>query len=1308
MSTTKGLPGRLVLARKPKDVDFNSFPDTPKEVADSYFNDFLQLGVSPSKLRYVGIHGVLANMFPAVDYEQGVSVEYVNYRLGEPQYSREACIEHSLDYSVPIYAKFRVLSYKDGSVNSIMEDEVELGLLPMMGEDGTFIKNGSPWIVISQIVRSPGVYFEDSNVRLVPKIGRWLTFEVATNRKGIDGVLFRVDNNRLPLPVTTLLYALGLSMHEIVSRFFMSFDTWHISYSKSNPSKFRVKDDTGRVVDRLALLDRVVLECDNDVLLPTDLINDTAMDLIVDNQVRTIKTIKTEDIPRKKPLLNTIRGQKELTQERAMLDIFKRLNRYNQKPKPEEVITGFSRLFFTDRSYSLSESGRVKLSLVLGREVRDTLDVETICDVLALLFKDNDQDQDFDMSGRRVKFVGDLFEQVFAQGVAQLRSRIYSFVSSMEHTNTASVSLSKVISPSKYITAAMRKFMNNGELVRMADQTNPLSETAHKLRLTMGGHSTGGMKANAIPVEARYIVPNQFGRISPLETPDGKNVGIDNLIAMYAKRGSDGFLHLPVNPVRNGIVHGEVKWISPYEDKTSTIVRRDQLGENGSLPNLVKATMYDKQTSTYEVRWIDKTQVDYVDAYSNTMTSMAAACVPFLEHNEGTRVAMGANMLRQAVPLQRSESPLVGTGIENHLAIVSNACITSDLDGTVYSVDGSYISIKPESGELDDITIYPLSKFQASNQNTCINYRPVVNVGDIVRQGDIIADGTCSDQGEIALGKNLRVGFMTWDGYNYEDAIIINERLVRSGDLTSVHLFTLTCDVYENDHGQEEITRDIDSLSYKERHALDEYGLPIIGATVKGGDVLVGKVSPKPENRQDPETQILHSLFDVYANPYRDSSMRVPDGKEGRIIKVDVVYGESYNGERNLEFDDLDWSSHALITRFKILRDTVFDMLVDLVKGEHSTSMGKVVSDNDVPSSGKKKWFQKLKMRDQYLNIQIRDAIEFLDDEYENARDKVKEHSDIWSDRHKNLQTEVIATVSVTIAAERKIQVGDKLSGRHGNKGVISKIVPDEDMPYDSNGNTLDVILSPLGIPSRMNAGQLLETNMGLAVKRFNDVKPNKRIKLLRKLKNESDIRITKITAESVAKRGLRISTPPFNSATEDYISQLLTLSGDDASDQIELWDGRTGRKFDRPITVGWMYLMKLHHMVDDKLHGRSTGPYDRVTQQPLRGKALNGGQRLGEMEVWAIEAYGSAYLLQEMITIKSDHPRGREEIIKEITKNGGKPPEFKEFLDGDLLYGGNSEIFKVLSSELRSLGIDINWVDPNKTKPTMRKERAR
>ena len=1317
------------------------------------YKEFLQDNVDPVDKIGKGLHAAFKSVFPIVSYSGSASLEYVSYRLAKPPFDVRECQLQSVTYAVPLRVKVRLIIHdKDSStkaIKDIKEQEVYMGEIPLMTDNGTFVINGIERVVVSQLHRSPGVFFDHDkgkthssgkllySARVIPMRGSWLDFEFDPK----DCVFVRIDRRR-KLPATVLLRALGYSSQEILEIFFDtdSFNVHEEGYSldliagrlRGETARFEILDAKGKLIveegtritarhisqiekDNLEQLDvpieyvcghvtaeEVIDEETGEIIIPCNtLITEEVLDQIREVGLASFKTIYTNDLDCGPWISDTLNVDPANNRLEALVEIY-RMMRPGEPPTKEAAENLFSNLFFSPERYDLTAVGRMKFNRRLSRveeEGEGTLSNEDIIDVLKCLINiRNGQDtvDDIDHLGnRRVRSVGEMAENAFRLGLIRVERAVKERLSLAESEGLMPQDLINA----KPVAAAVKEFFGSAQLSQFMDQNNPLSEVTHKRRVSALG--PGGLTRERAGFEVRDVHPTHYGRVCPIETPEGPNIGLINSLATYARTNEHGFLESPYLRVVDGRVTEEIEYLS-------AIVESDFIIAQASVPLDKKGNITEDLVDVRhqgEFTKAARESVNFMDVSPQQVVSVAASLIPFLEHDDANRALMGSNMQRQAVPTLRSEKPLVGTGMERIVARDSGVCVVAKRGGSVETVDAARIVIRvnddeTESGEAG-VDIYNLTKYTRSNQNTCINQQPLVKEGDNIACDDVLADGPSIDMGELALGQNCRIAFMTWNGYNFEDSILISERVVTEDRFTTIHIQELTCIARDTKLGSEEITCDIPNVGEGALSKLDESGIVYIGAEVEAGDILVGKVTPKGETQLTPEEKLLRAIFGEKASDVKDTSLRVPSSYNGTVIDVRVFTRDGIDKDQralDIERHEVEEIRRNVEEEYRIIETATFERLADSLKGKAVVAgpglkKGEKITSDYLVQLPTDDWF-KLRLESDKLNglleaadARLKERRQELDEEFEEGKAKLESGDD--------LAPGVLKIVKVYLAIKRRIQPGDKMAGRHGNKGVISVIKPVEDMPFDEDGEPIDIVLNPLGVPKRMNVGQILETHLGWAAdglgkkigKMLDDQRKVEEIReFLEKVYNQSgrtedlksftDAEI--IEMSSNLRLGVPMATKVFDGAAETEIKMMLELADLPTNGQTILYDGTTGDQFDRPVTVGLMYMLKLNHLVDDKMHARSTGSYSLVTQQPLGGKAQFGGQRFGEMEVWALEAYGAAYTLQEMLTVKSDDVHGRTRMYKNI-------------VDGDhRMEPGMPESFNVLVKEIRSLGIDI------------------
>ena len=1309
-----------------------------------------------------GFDRVFKSIFPIEDLNDKATLEYVSYRLEKPKFDTEECIQRGLTYSSALKCTLRIVVYEIDQENntkdilSAKEQEVYMGEVPMMTNSGTFITNGVQRVVVNQMHRSPGVFFDHDkgkshasgkllfNCRVIPNRGSWLDFEYDVK----DLLYFKIDRKK-KIFASTLLMALGYNKNEIVNEFYdkeqFSFDEKTNKWkTKFNPENYKAKNfseevidfKTGKVVialgDKVNFLTAKKLSNDGlkDILVSQESLygkflhkeikvsdeeegtfgigtelNDTIIKKILEANISTIEISVTNSINKGPYLLTTILNDKNNSKEEAITEIYKVL-RPGEPPTIEIATQIFNNLFFSSDRYDLSDVGRVKMNSRLNLTCSDKITILRNDDILAIIHKmldlrdGKDEVDDIDHLGnRRVRSVGELVENQARIGVYRMERAIKEKMTTLDIESAMPQDLINA----KPLTVSLKDFFASSQLSQFMDQTNPLSEITHKRRVSALG--PGGLTRERAGFEVRDVHPTHYGRICPIETPEGPNIGLINSLSTYAKINKYGFIESPYKKVKNGVVEDNVVYLSAMEETKYTIAQANtKVDKKGKI---IEELVSCRENLNFILSKPEN--IEYIDVSPKQLVSVAASLIPFLENDDANRALMGSNMMRQAVPLLKPESPLVGTGIESDVALDSGVTIVAKREGIVDKIDGKRIVIKA-TDETDftksAVDIYNLQKFKRSNQNTCINQKPLVRVGDKVRSGDIIADGPSTKLGELALGKNVTVAFMPWQGYNFEDSILISERCVTDDVFTSVHIVEYEVMARDTKLGEEDITRDIPNVNEEALKNLDESGIVYIGAEVKAGDILVGKVTPKGDSASGPEEKLLRSIFGEKAIDVTDTSLRMSRGSSGTVVDVRVFNRHGIEkDERSITIEraEIETVQQDKIVEEEILERSIKQRANQILSGSTLSKKIKDVEQGtklDLDIINKININEVFKITDGNSNNEA--TLAQLKDQYNKAKQDIQ---DRFEDKVLKIRSgddllpSVMKMVKVFVAIKRRLRPGDKMSGRHGNKGVVSKIVPVEDMPYREDGRPVDIVLNPLGVPSRMNVGQILETHLGWACKEFgeevkklvneNNKKFEKTEKIASFLKsiygNEVfDGGIDKLNKTEFRdlcenlQNGVAISTPVFDGAKEKDVSEMLKLAKLPTSGQTFLWDGRTGEMFDRPVTVGIIYMLKLHHLVEDKIHARSTGPYSLVTQQPLGGKAQLGGQRFGEMEVWALEAYGASYSLQEILTVKSDDVAGRVKVYETIVKGE------------ENFESGIPESFNVLVKEIKSLALNI------------------
>ncbi|MBW8618986.1 MAG: DNA-directed RNA polymerase subunit beta [Hyphomicrobiales bacterium] len=1326
------------------------------EVQKASYDQFLQIEEPKGGRIEEGLQAVFKSVFPISDFSGASLLEFVKFTFEPPKYDVDECRQRGMTYAAPLKVTLRLIVFDIDvdtgakSVKDIKEQDVYMGDMPLMTSNGTFIVNGTERVIVSQMHRSPGVFFDHDKgkthssgkllfaARIIPYRGSWLDIEFDAK----DIVHARIDRRR-KLPVTTLLYALGLDGEEILSTFYKTVtykrakDAWRVPF---NPDRMKgmkavndlIDADSGQVVleagkkltQRSA---RMIAEKGTKALLATDEdlygqyigedlaspktgeiyaeagdeITDKLLKSLLDAGLKEIPVLDIDHVNIGPYIRNTLAVDKNSSREEALFDIY-RVMRPGEPPTIDTAEAMFQSLFFDPERYDLSAVGRVKMNMRMELDAPDThrtLRREDIIEVVRALVELRDGRGEIDdidnLGNRRVRSVGELMENQYRLGLLRMERAIKERMSSVDIDTVMPQDLINA----KPAAAAVREFFGSSQLSQFMDQTNPLSEITHKRRLSALG--PGGLTRERAGFEVRDVHPTHYGRICPIETPEGPNIGLINSLATFARVNKYGFIESPYRKIKDGKITDEVIYMSAIEESKHYVAQANVATDGkGKLTDDLVIVRHAGDVIVVPVE-----RVDYMDVSPKQLVSVAAALIPFLENDDANRALMGSNMQRQAVPLVRSDAPFVGTGMEAIVARDSGAAIAARRAGIVDQVDATRIVIRATE-ELDPskagVDIYRLLKFQRSNQSTCINQKPLVQVGDIVKKGDILADGPSTELGELALGRNVLVAFMPWNGYNFEDSILLSERIAKEDTFTSIHIEEFEVMARDTKLGPEEITRDIPNVSEETLKNLDEAGIVYIGAEVQAGDILVGKITPKGESPMTPEEKLLRAIFGEKASDVRDTSLRVPPGVQGTIVEVRVFNRHGVDKDERaqaIEREEIERLAKDRDDELAILDRNVYTRVAELVTGKKALSG---------PKGFKKDIKIERDMLDAYPRSQwwtfavdddaVMTSLEAMRKQYDDAKKSLEQR---FLDKVEKLQRGdelppgVMKMVKVFVAVKRKIQPGDKMAGRHGNKGVVSRIVPIEDMPFLEDGTHVDIVLNPLGVPSRMNVGQILETHLGWAAAGLGK-QIGEAVDAYRKTHNEKQLRdsfakvygdhdaVKALDADNLAgmgenlRRGVPIATPVFDGAKEADIERLLEQAGLDKSGQVTLYDGRTGEPFDRKVTVGYIYMLKLHHLVDDKIHARSIGPYSLVTQQPLGGKAQFGGQRFGEMEVWALEAYGAAYTLQEMLTVKSDDVAGRTKVYESIVRGD------------DTFESGIPESFNVLVKEMRSLGLNV------------------
>ena len=1318
------------------------------------FRSFLQADVKQSERAEMGLHGAFSSVFPIVSYSGHVELQYVNYTLGRPVFDVKECQLRGLTYAAPLRVTMRLAIYdkeakKKTTPKAVKEQEVYMGEMPLMTDNGTFVINGTERVIVSQLHRSPGVLFDHDkgkthssgkilySARVIPYRGSWLDFEFDPK----DCVFVRIDRRR-KLPATILLRALGFSDEQILDTF---FETIEYNFSKDGvsfdlvPERLRGETTTFdikagketiveagrrvtmRHIKQLESKKITKLNANMDYLLGKVLAHDIIdtdtgeiiapanaeftqelVDHLLENKVKSFKVIYTNDLEVGPFISSTLRLDPTTTQLEAQIEIY-RMMRPGEPPTKDAAENLFNNLFFTTDRYDLSAVGRMKFNRRLGIEDKErggTLNQDDILAVLKELINIRNGKgmvDDIDHLGnRRIRCVGEMAENTFRVGLVRVERAVKERLTTAEQDELMPQDLINA----KPVAAAMKEFFGSSQLSQFMDQNNPLSEVTHKRRVSALG--PGGLTRERAGFEVRDVHPTHYGRVCPIETPEGPNIGLINSLSVYARTNEYGFLETPYRKVTDGKATAEIEYLSAIEESNFMIAQANAtLDNDGKLLDELVSCRHGN-----EFTLASPEQVEYMDVSPKQIVSVAASLIPFLEHDDANRALMGSNMQRQAVPTLRAQKPLVGTGMERTVALDSGSSVIARRGGKVESVDAGRIVIRVHddeaTGDSAGVDIYGLTKYTRSNQNTCINQRPLVSVGDEVSRGDAIADGPSTDMGELALGQNMLVAFMPWNGYNFEDSILISERVVEEDRYTTIHIEELSCVARDTKLGSEEITADIPNVSESLLSKLDEAGVVYVGAEVKPNDILVGKVTPKGETQLTAEEKLLRAIFGEKASDVKDTSLRVPSGMEGTVIGVQVFTRDGVEKDkRALEIEEMEIAQvrKDVDAQWHIIEEDLYDRMENLMVGKLAAGgpkglkAGAKVTKSYLDELERKKWSE-IRLKNEQANEQmerlakqLKEQRKRLDELFDEKKGKLTAGDD--------LAPGVLKMVKVYMAVKRRMQPGDKMAGRHGNKGVVSMIVPIEDMPYTDDGTPVDIVLNPLGVPSRMNVGQILETHLGWAARglgreigKMLDQQAN--VTEIRKFldqvynHNASKVDLNSLNEDELLelagnlREGVPMATPVFDGAEESEIHRMLELANLPISGQTTLYDGRTGEAFERPVTIGYKYMLKLNHLIDDKMHARSTGPYSLVTQQPLGGKAQFGGQRFGEMEVWALEAYGASYTLQEMLTVKSDDVMGRNKMYKNI-------------VDGDhRMEPGMPESFNVLLKEIRALGLNI------------------
>jgi DNA-directed RNA polymerase subunit beta len=1345
---------RKNFGRLPKVMKLPKLIETQLESYSQFLQQHVEAGARENK----GLEEVFQTLFPITSVSGNAALEYVSYELGKPVYTVQECLIQGLSYSAPLRIVVRLVIYDRDTnfqeVKDVKEGEVFMGEVPLMTENGSFVINGTERVVVNQLHRSPGVFFDHDkgkthssgkvlySARIIPYRGSWLDFEFDPK----DNLYCRIDRRR-KIPATIILKAMDMGTEEILQNFY-EVDTVKIEKAgisielipsrlrgQTLPVDLKIKSKvvveankriTARHVRELEQAKMTLLKVEDDFLigkaLAKDIFNKETGEVIVssnteidqsiidalrESNITEIYTLYINELDKGPYISTTLRADPTSNKLEALVEIY-RMMRPGEPPTKDSAEQLFQNLFFNNERYDLSEVGRMKfnrrLKIDAAKESPGILDLNDILSVMKgiVAIRDgHDTVDDIDHLGnRRVRSVGEMTANQFRVGLIRVERAVRERLSMAEADELGPQDLINA----KPVTAAIKEFFGSSQLSQFMDQNNPLSEITHKRRVSALG--PGGLTRERAGFEVRDVHPTHYGRLCPIETPEGPNIGLINSFACYSRTNAFGFIESPYRRIVKGKVTNDIIYLSAIDEGEHIIAQANAaLDKSGKFVDDLVPVRHNGDSAL-----MSPERIDLMDVAPQQVVSVAASLIPFLEHDDANRALMGSNMMRQAVPVLKPEKPLVGTGFETIVAGDSGVCVVAKNNGVVENVDAARIVVRITDSKNSNnaVDIYNLTKFTRSNQNTCINQRPLVSVGDKIRFGDILADGPSVDNGELALGQNIRIAFMPWNGYNFEDSILMSEKVSREDRFTSIHIQELTCISRDTKLGSEEITADIPNVGEGSLGKLDDCGMVYVGAEVKAGDILVGKITPKGETQLSPEEKLLRAIFGEKASDVKDTSLRVPSSINGTVIGVEVFTRDGMEKDertQSIEADHLSVTKKDSDDQIKIINDATKIRLMDIIKGLKISKApgfkkGSIASPNDLSALTLDDLLS-VRTTDESANTKIEAAEKSLKQYLKDIQESFDEKKQKITRGH-DLAPGVIKIVKVFLAVKRRIQPGDKMAGRHGNKGVISEIMPIEDMPYDIDGNPVDIVLNPLGVPSRMNVGQILETHMGAAAKGIGQ-KINKMIKAKAKadeLKKYIDVLYNKNATikedlnslnnseiQSLANNlsdGLPIATPVFDGAKESEIKELLKLADLPESGQLTLFDGRTGRQFERPVTVGYMYMIKLNHLVDDKMHARSTGSYSLVTQQPLGGKAQFGGQRFGEMEVWALEAYGASYTLQEMLTVKSDDVPGRTKMYKNI-------------VDGNYEMDANiPESFNVLTKEIRSLGINLELDSEN------------
>lgn len=1345
---------RKNFGRLPKVMELPKLIETQLES----YSQFLQQHVEAGARENQGLEEVFQTLFPITSVSGNAALEYVSYELGKPGYTVQECLIQGLSYSAPLRIVVRLVIYDRDTnfqeVKDVKEGEVFMGEVPLMTENGSFVINGTERVVVNQLHRSPGVFFDHDkgkthssgkvlySARIIPYRGSWLDFEFDPK----DNLFCRIDRRR-KIPATIILKAMDMGTEEILQHFY-EIDTVQIEKAgisielipsrlrgQTLPVDLKIKSKviveankriTARHVRELEQAKMSLLKVEDDFLigkvLAKDVFNQETGEVLVsanteidqsvievlrEASIAELHTLYINELDKGPYISTTLRADPTSNRLEALVEIY-RMMRPGEPPTKDSAEQLFQNLFFNHERYDLSEVGRMKfnrrLKIDAAKETPGILDVEDILSVMKgiVAIRDgHDSVDDIDHLGnRRVRSVGEMTANQFRVGLIRVERAVRERLSMAEADELGPQDLINA----KPVTAAIKEFFGSSQLSQFMDQNNPLSEITHKRRVSALG--PGGLTRERAGFEVRDVHPTHYGRLCPIETPEGPNIGLINSFACYSRTNAFGFIETPYRKIIKGKVTNDIIYLSAIDEGEHIIAQANAaLDKSGKFVDDLVPVRHNGDSAL-----MSPERIDLMDVAPQQVVSVAASLIPFLEHDDANRALMGSNMMRQAVPVLKPEKPLVGTGFETIVAGDSGVCVVAKNNGVVENVDAARIVVRVTDAKNSNnaVDIYNLTKYTRSNQNTCINQRPLVSVGDKVKFGDILADGPSVDNGELALGQNIRIAFMPWNGYNFEDSILMSEKVSREDRFTSIHIQELTCISRDTKLGSEEITADIPNVGEGSLGKLDDCGMVYVGAEVKAGDILVGKITPKGETQLSPEEKLLRAIFGEKASDVKDTSLRVPSSINGTVIGVEVFTRDGMEKDErtlSIEADHLSVAKKDADDQIKIINDATRIRLVEIIKGAKISKgpglkKGSSVSAEDLSELSLDDLLS-VRTADDSANDKIEDAEKALKQYIKDIQESFDEKKQKITRGH-DLAPGVIKIVKVYLAVKRRIQPGDKMAGRHGNKGVISEIMPIEDMPYDDEGNPVDIVLNPLGVPSRMNVGQILETHMGAAakgigekinkmiqakakadeLKKYLDILYNKNATIKEDLDSLSNAEIQSLASNLTD--GLPIATPVFDGAKESEIKELLKLADLPDSGQLTLFDGRTGRQFERPVTVGYMYMIKLNHLVDDKMHARSTGSYSLVTQQPLGGKAQFGGQRFGEMEVWALEAYGASYTLQEMLTVKSDDVPGRTKMYKNI-------------VDGNYQMDANiPESFNVLTKEIRSLGINLELDSEN------------